>query len=302
MRVSRNAYENTMSDPKRLLDELAGDSGAARLLASGLGDAPSRATKARIAGALGLATTAAAGSGASTGAAAATAKGSAVQTSGALIGNTVAGSVATKTATAGVVGFFGAKAVWIASLLGIIALSGGLASTFATRSVAPSAPSAPVETKEQPVASASVSADPIAPAPSASNAASLAVDPIVPVVPSPSPVSRGVASNATKLPNAVSSSAPADVAEELRLVEDARKALRGGSPSACLTALQTYDATYPHGVLALEANVLRAEALVRSGRQKEGQALATRLLQATPSGPHASRLRKLLEVEDATTR
>lgn len=293
-----------MSDPKRLLDELADDSGGARLLASGLGDAPSRATKARIAGALGLATTAAAGSGASTGAAAATAKGSAAQTSGALIGNTVAGSVATKTATAGVVGFFGAKGVWIASLLGIIALSGGLASTFATRSAAPSAPSAPVETKAQPVASASVSADPIAPAPapSASSAASLAVDPIVPVVPSPSPVSRGVASNATKLPNAVSSSAPADVAEELRLVEDARKALRGGSPSACLTALQTYDATYPHGVLALEANVLRAEALVRSGRHKEGQALATRLLQATPSGPHASRLRKLLEVEDATTR
>ncbi|MFO0663007.1 MAG: hypothetical protein U0174_03600 [Polyangiaceae bacterium] len=289
-----------MSDPKRLLDELADDSGGARLLASGLGDAPSRATKARIAGALGLATTAAAGSGASTGAAAATAKGSAAQTSGALIGNTVAGSVATKTATAGVVGFFGAKGVWIASLLGIIALSGGLASTFATRSVAPSAPSAPVETKAQPVASASV-ADPSAPAHSASSADSLEVAPIVPVVPSLSPVSRGVASNATKLPNAVSSNAPSDVAEELRLVENARKALRGGNPSASLTVLQTYDATYPHGVLALEANVLRAEALVRSGRRKEGQALATRLLQATPSGPHASRLRKLLEVEDATT-
>ena len=90
------------------------------------------------------------------------------------------------------------------------------------------------------------------------------------------------------------SAKPSEVTAELRLLDEARGHLRAGHTTACLEALSRYDASHPKGALALEARVLRAEALVRAGRTEEGQKVARRILDESPKGPHTARLERLL--------
>ncbi|MCC6554624.1 MAG: outer membrane protein assembly factor BamD, partial [Polyangiaceae bacterium] len=81
----------------------------------------------------------------------------------------------------------------------------------------------------------------------------------------------------------------------------AREALAGGRARAALAALDAYSARFPGGRLALEAEVLRIEALAGSGEASAATALARAFLAAHPASPYANRLRPIAERGGAGT-
>ncbi|MBX3211274.1 MAG: hypothetical protein KF850_04515 [Labilithrix sp.] len=91
--------------------------------------------------------------------------------------------------------------------------------------------------------------------------------------------------------------APGGLAREVALVEEARVALARGDAAAALRALDAHAREFPSGTLSPEARVLRIEALVRAGGEKErseAHRLGDAFLAAHPSGPHARRVRAVL--------
>jgi hypothetical protein len=84
------------------------------------------------------------------------------------------------------------------------------------------------------------------------------------------------------------------LAEEVRLLEAARSEIAAGRAGAGLDALDRYRRDYPDGRLALEADVLRIEALFRAGRAATAIGLANKFLAAHSNSPLANRVRALL--------
>jgi hypothetical protein len=78
-------------------------------------------------------------------------------------------------------------------------------------------------------------------------------------------------------------------------LEAARAALVRSDAAAALAALDRYDRSFPGGALRTEATMLRVEALLARGDTKAAQDLARGLLALDPAGPHARRLRTLLQ-------
>jgi outer membrane protein assembly factor BamD (BamD/ComL family) len=90
--------------------------------------------------------------------------------------------------------------------------------------------------------------------------------------------------------------APADaLSAELAAVDGARSALATGNPVAALSKLDAYSKAYPRGRLALEAEVLRIDALARSGQTHAAQSRARAFLRQRPKSVLASRVRAHLE-------
>jgi hypothetical protein len=85
-------------------------------------------------------------------------------------------------------------------------------------------------------------------------------------------------------------SAPSDVREEIRLLDQARDALKSEQPAQALERLAVYTARFPRGAFRQEAMVLRIEALGRSGDQARARAMANRFLKEHPESPHAERV------------
>jgi hypothetical protein len=85
-----------------------------------------------------------------------------------------------------------------------------------------------------------------------------------------------------------------DVVNELKLLDDARKAVASGDARAALVALDARDAKHGAGTLGPEAEVLRVEALVASGQKQAAAARAQRFLSRHAGSPHAGRVRTLL--------
>lgn len=112
---------------------------------------------------------------------------------------------------------------------------------------------------------------------------------IAPAEPSPSP--RGRRAPAAPAPSA-STDRAARLAAELRALRVAREALASGDGPRALVALDDYAARFPRGHLALEAEVLRIEALSRAGDASAADR-ARRFLEAHPQSPYAERLRPL---------
>lgn len=83
--------------------------------------------------------------------------------------------------------------------------------------------------------------------------------------------------------------------DELAVVESASRALRSGNPQAALGRLAEYRQRFPRGKLALEAQVLRIEALARAGRSSEAARLARGFLKRHPNSPVAARIRRYAE-------
>jgi outer membrane protein assembly factor BamD (BamD/ComL family) len=83
--------------------------------------------------------------------------------------------------------------------------------------------------------------------------------------------------------------------DELAVVESASRALRSGNPQAALGRLAEYRQRFPRGKLALEAQVLRIEALARAGRSDEAARLARGFLKRHPHSPVAARIRRYAE-------
>ncbi|MEZ4447843.1 MAG: hypothetical protein R3B09_00100 [Nannocystaceae bacterium] len=81
-----------------------------------------------------------------------------------------------------------------------------------------------------------------------------------------------------------------ELAEEERLVSAARRELQR-DPAAALRRLDTYDARYPHGVLAQEAAATRILALCQLGRRDQGDRLAADFARRWPDAPALARVR-----------
>jgi hypothetical protein len=87
--------------------------------------------------------------------------------------------------------------------------------------------------------------------------------------------------------------------EEVSLLDHARRALAGGDPPGALRQLDAFDARFPRGSLAEEAEVLRVEALLAEDDRASATKVAARFLAAHPTSPHAARIRALLARDQA---
>ncbi len=98
-------------------------------------------------------------------------------------------------------------------------------------------------------------------------------------------------------PKAPAPSASLGLSDEIKLLDRARSTL-ASNPQASMAALDEYRKLFPKPTLGLEAQVIRIEALVNSGDRGSARALAKDFLARHASSPHASRIRKLVGLEE----
>ncbi len=79
---------------------------------------------------------------------------------------------------------------------------------------------------------------------------------------------------------------------ELQAVDSARATLASGNPQGALALLDAYDRGYPRGLLKLEAEVVRIDALARSGQTDAARRRADAFLRQHPKSVLASRVRR----------
>jgi hypothetical protein len=89
--------------------------------------------------------------------------------------------------------------------------------------------------------------------------------------------------------------ATSTLAHELGALKQIRQALRNQDGSAALALLDRYDRGDYGTRLALEAQVLRVEALDASGRGAEAEALARRFVRENPDSPLAERAQRYID-------
>ncbi len=82
---------------------------------------------------------------------------------------------------------------------------------------------------------------------------------------------------------------------EVALLDEARSALARGDANAALASLARHDREFPGGFLGTEAEVVRIQALLASGRRTEAKSRGDALLAREPNGPQARRVRSILE-------
>jgi hypothetical protein len=83
------------------------------------------------------------------------------------------------------------------------------------------------------------------------------------------------------------------LAAEVALLDKARAAL-ASDPAAALEALDEHARSFPDGALLAEADLVRIEALLATGRRSDATALANSFLSRYPRSPLAKRVRSLL--------
>lgn len=164
-------------------------------------------------------------------------------------------------------------------VLGVAAL--GAVAIFA----APRASSPPARPLAQ-VAAASPPASSLSSRSSVAAAAPVAVE--LPVTPAAAVPAKSLNPPAARAPSG---------AEALRLelaqLDRARAALAAGRADAALVTLDAYERSTPRAVLRLEAEVLRIDALSRSGRTAQARARAAAFLARHPKSVLAARVRQL---------
>jgi RNA polymerase sigma-70 factor, ECF subfamily len=142
-------------------------------------------------------------------------------------------------------------------------------------------------------------------APSLQPARQAAVLPVAPAfraTESVSPVNATAAAFVAPSPQAVPlptsrSNKPASAAAlqlELAQLDAARARLAAGGADDALALLAAYDRSSPRGVLGLEAEVLRIDALSRSGRGAQARARAQAFLARHPTSVLAARVRRIV--------
>ncbi|MBX3205969.1 MAG: hypothetical protein KF764_12935 [Labilithrix sp.] len=85
------------------------------------------------------------------------------------------------------------------------------------------------------------------------------------------------------------------LAEETRLLEEARTCMDRGDLACGAAKLGEHRARFAHGMLTEEAAVLRIQVARRRGDVEEARRLANELLHANPNGPYARRARAILD-------
>jgi TolA-binding protein len=103
------------------------------------------------------------------------------------------------------------------------------------------------------------------------------------------------ARKATKQRTTGKSTDGATLGEELALVESASRATKAGNARLALERLAEYQRKFPRGKLALEAQVIRIEALARAGRRAEASRLARSFLKRHPKSPIGARISRYAE-------
>lgn len=107
----------------------------------------------------------------------------------------------------------------------------------------------------------------------------------------------GVAAPASVRPSAPVSKVPAAaeaLQAELAQLDAARSRLAAGHAEQALALLRAYERATPRGALRLEAEVLRIDALSRSGRLAQAQQRAKLFLSRHPSSVLAARVRRIV--------
>ncbi len=117
------------------------------------------------------------------------------------------------------------------------------------------------------------------------------------VVPAPSEVATVAPADSTlALPRKVTSPRPAaSLGDEIAVLDRARAALRDGDPSTALRLVDEHDARFHGDTFALEASVLRIDALDALGRAAAALALADRFLAAHPNTPMSQHVRSVAD-------
>jgi hypothetical protein len=82
----------------------------------------------------------------------------------------------------------------------------------------------------------------------------------------------------------------ADIREEIRLLDEARAAVKNRASGRALRVLARYEQKFPRGQFRQEMQVLRMEALEQSGESTRAAALAKRFLAEHPNSPHVERV------------
>jgi len=84
-----------------------------------------------------------------------------------------------------------------------------------------------------------------------------------------------------------------DLRDEIRLLDQARAAVRAGNGSEALALLGKYNRRYPRGQFRQEAQVLRVEALEQSGQKEAAAELGKQFVAAHPESPHVERVERV---------
>lgn len=142
--------------------------------------------------------------------------------------------------------------------------------------------------RDNPAPSRPVQAAVTAPPPAPAAAPPPRVTPIVPAAP-PAPAPAPAAKPPRAKTHQPSPSPAAGLAEELRLVGAARRALVDGDPRAALAKIATYERHFAHGELAPEAALVRIDALCAAGRVSDADAEVDRFVDRWPDSPHRRR-------------
>lgn len=98
---------------------------------------------------------------------------------------------------------------------------------------------------------------------------------------------------AARGPSAPAAARAPSLAEEIALLDSARRALTKGDTRAALAALDTHAQTFPSGSLRPEAAVLRVDVMVKRGERAAAAEAAKAILEARPTGPYAGHLRSI---------
>jgi|GEM_PF-1953911 len=202
------------------------------------------------------------------------------------------GSTASLAASAsGVVGW---KVLAMLLAIGVV---GTGATFYAWRESGPVPPaSAAVEVPSPPTPVAPQAT--VAEIPTPQEVASISVDELPTVKPPPvrsAPIAAPTVPRApvADVPPTTPPSPAARLTEETRAVGAVRTSLQRGDTREALRLLDGYDAEFPRGVLAEEAEVLRIETLIRAGNESEASSRANRFLAERPQSPHAARVRTM---------
>lgn len=97
-------------------------------------------------------------------------------------------------------------------------------------------------------------------------------------------------------PRRSSPSSATSVADEVRVLERARRAIANSDPAAALGQLARYQRSFHAPVLVPEALYLRMEALMLSGDHPSALQTAQTIVAQYPTDPHAARARALLAI------
>jgi TolA-binding protein len=88
------------------------------------------------------------------------------------------------------------------------------------------------------------------------------------------------------------SSAGDELRQELKLLDEARAALKSGAPARARSLLEQHARRFSNGSFRQEADVLRVETLERLGERQKAASLAREFLSEHPESPHVERVGK----------